>query len=451
MSKSRALQRELGKSSLGWFCQIYLKHYVTSATPDFHWAIYQDLEDELIAYLLLNAFRDSAKSTLASLGLPLYAAVTGRYKFIIPCSDTSTQAKQHIANLIHELESNKELIEDFGPFKGGDEWTKTSIVLAKGTKILSRSRGQKVRGLRHLQYRPDLIIGDDVENTESVRTKEQRDKTSEWWLSDVWPALDKKRGKLILLGNLLHLDSLIARQKKLILKEGLGIVKEYKILDKNGNSVWPERFSAKDIKQLKARDNRFFLREYMLKVIPDEGQVIKKVHYYTELPKLVAIAIGVDPAISKKATADYTAINTMGQGEDGNFYNLDNVAGRWDMNEVLPIINEIYTRYNNAYPEVPIFLGLEDVAYQRALIEEYTRRYLIAPEPIKATKDKRARLATHEPYFTSGGIKFREQGDEDVVIEPLGFGIEQHDDRIDSLLMSFDLLLNQVRPDIITL
>ena len=451
MSKSKSLQRELAKNSLGWFCQLYLKHYITSGTPDFHWAIYADLENEQEPYILLNAFRDSAKSTLASLGLPLYAAVTGRYKFIIICSDTATQAKQHIANLIHELENNQALLEDFGPFKGTDEWTKTSVILKNKTQILSRSRGQKVRGLRHLQYRPDLIIGDDVENTESVRTKEQRDKTSEWWLANVWPALDKKRGKLLLLGNLIHLDSLIARQKKLILKEGLGIVKEYRIMDKHGNSVWPERFSEQDIADLKKRDNRFFLREYMLKVIPDAGQVIKKVHYYTELPKLSAIAIAVDPAISKKATADYTAINTMGQGEDGGFYNLDNIAGRWDMNEALPIINDIYVRYSNAYPEVPIFLGFEDVAFQRALIEEYTRRYFITPEAITPTKDKRARLATHEPYFTSGGIKFREQGDEDVVIETLGFGIEQHDDRIDSLLMSFDLLLNQVRPDIIAL
>ena len=42
--------------------------------------------------------------------------------------------------------------------------------------ILARSRGQKVRGLRHLQFRPRLVIVDDPEDGEWVRTKENRDK-----------------------------------------------------------------------------------------------------------------------------------------------------------------------------------------------------------------------------------------------------------------------------------
>lgn len=454
IAENKALQKQLGSRNLGWFFQIYLKHYLTHTTPDFHWEIYNDLERDDIDFILLNAFRDSGKSTLASLARPLHAAVTGQKKFIILCSDTHTQAKQHISNLKYELENNQTLLESFGPFKGSEEWTATSIVLANGTKIISRSRGQKVRGLRHLQHRPDLIIGDDLENSESVRTKEQRDKTEEWWIGDVWPALDKKNGYLILLGNLLHLDSLVARMKKLIEAEGIGIIKEYPLLDEDGNSVWPDRYNKKDIEDIKARNNRFFLREYLLTVVPEEGAVIKTIQYYDILPedvKITAIAIAVDLAISKKTTADYTAINVMGAGDDGNFYNLANIAGRWSLNEGLPMIDQQWAKYKKAYPGIPLHLGFEDVAYQKAALEEYTRRFNIAPASIRPTQDKRARLSAAEPYFTSGQLKLRSKGDEDVAIEALGFGIEQHDDRIDALVMSLDLLLNQVRPDILVL
>ena len=52
-----------------------------------------------------------------------------------------------------------------------------NCVLDNGVCILSRSRGQKIRGLKHRQHRPKLVIGDDVEGLDWVRTQENRDKS----------------------------------------------------------------------------------------------------------------------------------------------------------------------------------------------------------------------------------------------------------------------------------
>jgi len=51
------------------------------------------------------------------------------------------------------------------------------IIPKYDTKIVGKSTGQKVRGIRYKQWRPDLIIIDDIEDLEMIRTKEQRDKT----------------------------------------------------------------------------------------------------------------------------------------------------------------------------------------------------------------------------------------------------------------------------------
>ncbi len=424
-------------------------HYVKYATPDFHKEIFEALERGDTEFLELIAFRGSAKSTIASLALALWCAVTGRKHFIIILSDTFSQAKLHIQNIIYELENNELLIKDFGPFKAKEEWTATNIILAIGVRILSRSRGQKIRGVRHLQYRPDLIVGDDLENSEVVRVKEQRDKTSEWWSSDVLPAIDMDTGMVVLIGNLLHSDSLMARQKALILKEGVGILKEYPIMREDGEILWHQRDTKESIEKLRIRvGTRYFQREYLLKLVPEDGQVIKKVHYYQKLPKMKAISIGVDLAISQKETADYTAINVIGKGEDNNFYNLRNIAGRWNFNTTLTQINETYKHYRGAHAGIPLFLGIEDVAFQRSAIEEYHRRFGVKPKAVKVSKDKRARLEAIEPYFVSEQVFFREEGDEDVVSEILNFGIEAHDDRMDAFEISLSQLLDMAQPNI---
>ena len=445
----KILRKELVTKNFGWFFHIYFSHYVQFPTGDFHWEIYEDLAREDVNFIELIAFRGSAKSTIAALAFPIWCAVTGRKKFIILISDTFAQAKLHIANIIYELENNELLIDEFGPFEGKSEWSATNVVLEGGTRILSMSTGKKVRGLRHLQYRPDLIIADDVENNDSVRQKEQRDKTAEWFGSEVMPAIDTEKGKLILIGNLLHSDSLLARQrKKIIENEGFGILKEYPII-KDGEILWKERFNKKDIERLELQSgSRFFQREYLLKLIPEEGQIIKSVQYYSKLPKVTRISIGVDLAISQKQTADYTAINVLAKCVDGNYYNLKTFAGRWDFHETLERINQVYTTFANMYQGIPKYLGIEDVAYQRAALQEFHRRYKIKPKPIKRTIDKRARLEAIEPYFDAGQIFFREEGDEDLITELLNFGIEQHDDLMDAFEISLTQLLTTARPDI---
>lgn len=425
-----------------------MPHYIQARVPEFHSAIYQELQKPGPGFAEIIAFRGSAKSTLASLALPLWAAITKQRNFIIPCSDTFTQAKQMITNLIYELETNEIIRRDFGTFESNKDWTATNILLPNKVRIMARSKGQQMRGLRHLEHRPDLIILDDIESIEDVRQKEQRDKTEEWLLSDVMPSMNLDIGKMILIGNLLHMDSIMRRMEKKCIEEGLGTVQKYPLLNKEGVCVWPEKFSAAQIDKTRRWKNRYFLREFLLKIIPDEGQIIRKVAHYTELPKLKAISIGTDFAISKKETADYSSVNALGEGIDGKYYNLKNIAGRWDFNETLNNVYHVYEAYRDAHQDIPILLGMEDVMYQRAAIEEFTRRYSVTPESIKRTTDKRARLQTIEPYFASGQVLFREDGDEDLENEIINFGVEEHDDRMDAFEVSLSLLIDRMTPDI---
>jgi hypothetical protein len=194
-------RKENAKTLLG-FSLVYLTGYFTDPPATFHAELIHSLESKSLRRLLIIGFRGSGKSTLGSLALPLRAALEypDKYPFIILVADSSRQATLNISAIKHELETNNLIKQDYGEIKGkviedfslqgeGEEWQKQNIVLSNGVRILARSRGQKVRGLRHLQHRPKLVVIDDPEDGEWVRTKENRDKTDRWLHSEIIPAL----------------------------------------------------------------------------------------------------------------------------------------------------------------------------------------------------------------------------------------------------------------------
>jgi predicted phage terminase large subunit-like protein len=435
-------RRELFRRSPAYFAQFTFAHYLKNPTPEFHFDIYEKLSKHKSGLVEIIAFRGSGKSTIASLIFPLWSALYGGAKFIIICSDTFTQVKLLMAHIQTEIESNPVIVGEFGDLKGKQEWTATSMVLTNGVRIMGVSQGQKVRGLRHNEHRPDLIVLDDIENVESVRTKEQRDHTDEWIASDVFPALEPEIGKLVIVGSLLHHDSALARYKKKIINDKIGVLIEYPLFI-GEFALWSERFPEPVVDQIKKRmGSRYYRREYMLEIIADEDQIVKTIVRYGVLPEIDRVAVAVDLAISQAQSADNRAIVTVGKGVDGKFYVLRCTTGRWSFNETLDVINREYKSAVASFPDCTVQLGVEDVAFQRSAIEEIQRRFSLPVEPIKQTTDKRSRLETLSPYFEQAQILFPEVGTEELETELLGFGVEPHDDTVDALEMAMRLLID---------
>jgi hypothetical protein len=125
-------------------------------------------------------------------------------------------------NIKLELTHNELLKKDLGPFEEerNSLGNATAIIIKKlNVKIMISSVEQSIRGMRHGENRPDLIILDDIEDTQSVKTREGRDKAFNWLTGEVIPAGDK-RTRIIAVGNLLHEDSVLKRlQKRIEAKE----------------------------------------------------------------------------------------------------------------------------------------------------------------------------------------------------------------------------------------
>jgi phage terminase large subunit-like protein len=464
-------RRESARTLLG-FSLVYLHGYFTDPPAIFHPELFHCLEDAELRRLLIIGFRGSGKSTDGSLALPLWAALEkpDLYPFIILISDSTRQATLNISAIKYELETNPLIKQDYGEIKGnviedfslkgdGEEWQKQNIVLSNGVRILARSRGQKVRGLRHLQHRPKLVIVDDPEDGEWVRTKENRDKTDRWLHSEVMPGMDARKGKLVVIGNLLHMDALLSRLKT----AGSGFkVLEFPLIDDKGVCTWPAMYPTEQSLKDKERDMGAIAwqREMLLRIVSDDEAIItpEDIHYYDEIPpksestndkgEQIRIPIlaslkghGVDLAISEKESADYTAIVS------GDVYYVN------DGPKIYVRANP-YNQHVNFHETMKHVRGIpgergganiffvEDIGYQKAAVQEMERA-MLPVVPMKPTTDKRSRLQVVAPYIKNGTVLFPRVGCEELLGQIFNLGVESHDDLCDALVWLIQGLVEQ--------
>lgn len=230
----KSVRREVTRRSHRWFFSVFLSHYIQFKTTLFHKEMFELTESTSYKLIVVMAFRGSGKSTIMNLSYALWAILgVQKKKFVLLVSKTQQQAKNHFHNIRTELENNELLGKDLGPFLADDKWGMSSLVLTKmNARISATSREQSIRGTRFGHLRPDLIICDDLEDSTSVQTKADRDSMYDWFMSEIMPAGDDNT-KIIVLGNLLHGNSLLMRLRDdiLIKKQIKGIFKVYPLLD----------------------------------------------------------------------------------------------------------------------------------------------------------------------------------------------------------------------------
>lgn len=456
MARNRKLRAAIARDSHFMFFHFYFAHYVKHPTSDMHRDMFHLSEDMSIRNLFIVAFRGSAKSSIFTMSYPIWAILGKQQKkFVLILCQTQAQAKQHMMNMRRELESNALLMNDLGPFQEEkNEWGSSSLVFANmNARITAVSTEQSIRGLRHNQNRPDLIIGDDLEDLASTKTRESRNKTYEWVTGEVIPGGDRDT-RLVIVGNLLHEDSLMMRLKENVEEERMdGVFRMYPLIDSSERVVWPGKYpDAESIEAEKRKASNEFAwqREFLLRIVPDDEQAIylEWIRYYDELPEIPArlnggafagVRIGVDPAISKSDSAAYTAMVPAllsGKGKDIKIYILPQLVNKKmhfpETVEECKLLDLLHTLSNGRRPAFVI----EDVNYQRALpqhLEEEGVKDIILFRP--GTQDKRTRLVLTSNYIKEGKVLFPRKGAELLIGQITRFGVEKNKDLADAFSM----------------
>ena len=161
-------------------------HRHPNVTPDLHYEII-DLWHSPAPKVEVMAFRGAGKSTLSE-EAAIVAACLRQFRNAIVLGSSYERACERLESIKHEFETNPFIEELFGDLVGST-WNVGKIVLANGTVLQAFGRGMSLRGAKHLDQRPDLVLADDLEEQEDVETPEARYKTLKWFMQVVMPAL----------------------------------------------------------------------------------------------------------------------------------------------------------------------------------------------------------------------------------------------------------------------
>lgn len=254
LTGEKGLRKELAAFDLGYFGRAYLSHYFVRKSPKFHeeldaiWTkgVLKGLNPMESAKTISRmkgsrqataAPRGHAKSTNLTFKDTLHAVLYMYKHYCILISDSSEQAEGFLEDIKNELEDNADIIEDFGILKGDKAWRSSVILTKTDIKVEAIGSGKKIRGRKHRNWRPDLIVLDDIENDENVNTPEQRRKLKSWFEKAVSKAGDTYTD-IMYIGTVLHYDSLLNN----ILKNPRYHVKKYQAVISwaTNQSLWDE-------------------------------------------------------------------------------------------------------------------------------------------------------------------------------------------------------------------
>lgn len=462
-------------SGYDFFVSNYFPHYVRSSSrSQLHNYLFEHLPQVLqqpsSVHLAIAAPRGEAKSTLVSQLFTLYCLVAQKKRYALIVMDSIDQAYPMLEAIKVELEFNQRLRVDFPEIAGqGRVWQAATIVTKANQKVQVAGSGKKLRGLRHGAYRPDLVVLDDIENDEQVRSPEQRDKLHDWLKKTVLP-LGAAGDKLdvVYIGTILHYDSVLnrtlsskawktAKFKALIrqpddmslwdkwedfyLNEGEAVAdafysKNKSAMDKGAVVSWAAR-PILTLMKIRARDGHAtFDSEYQNDPLSsDDAMFANALTYWTELPGELVYFGALDPSLGKAgASRDPSAILVGGyHRETGKLYVIEA-----QVKKRLPdLIIEDVIRMQKQYQCQRWFI--ETVQFQEFLKDELVKRSAQRgiPVPATATKpntDKMLRIESLQPHMANGLILLH-SSQATLISQLRHFPKADHDDGPDALEM----------------
>lgn len=463
----RSWRVEAGRQNILIFMLIYFPHFVRYAFADFHKAIEKDLYDDDCKRLLVCMFRDAGKTSFISIVYSIWRIAYKKSNFIIIGSDEEGAAVAILSNIIQELQGNTLLNNDFGAlyfekmgrYKKAKKKTDKNFVTTNDIRVWARGVGQKVRGHLHNAMRPDLFIGDDLQGIRNIESREQRDKADVWLKSEVLSGIDQVVGKAVILGNMLHADSLPPRLRKM----GEVWKTHWLAIEQGGNLAWPARhtFTAAEAESFNCNKPRaqwkisleeirrdkgthVYNQEYRLKPMSNADSVIYEdwIKYYNTNydwfnEKRFKIVMAIDPAVKDGAQHDDTTIVAAALDRvTGYVYILDYVKAKLSYKK----IKSEAARMDRVWR--PITVYVEDVAAQNWLIQDLKNDHSMPVRGLTRKASKRVRLISVSHHIENERVYFRRRH-RDMVDQLVGFGTEPHDDLVDGVIDCIEGLLGK--------
>ena len=404
------------------------------------------LEDR---YVSAAAPRGFAKSTCVTHAYLLAKMLFRESRFALIVSDTERQAMEFLGDLKAELQDNDELRATFGVRKLIKDTESDIVVSMEGGylfRVVAKGSEQKVRGLKWRGTRPDLVIGDDLENDEIVMNPDRREKFRGWVLKALLPCgSDDCLYRFV--GTVLHFDAFLERT----LNDPNWVSRRFRAhadYDDFSSLLWAEKFPEERLRAIRKTYEgqgmpEGYAQEYLNNPISEATSFFRKTDFLPmteddrkKRKRFYALA---DFAISKSQRADSSAFAVVGLDDEGVLHVLDAYKAKLDAWEITEKVFQIQRDWK------PELFGVEEEKIKKAigpfLNREMVKRgvFINFPDPpLVPSKDKTQRAASIQARMRAGGVRFDMEADWFPALqeELLRFPRGAHDDYVDVLAWS---------------
>lgn len=412
--------------------------------------LHDEWNDLLMSHQLLNivAPRDHLKTFFFSEAYPLQAA-----KFNAGIRIQIFRKSDGLG--VETLDKIKKWAE--APYfadllSGADLYNKTQLRFGNGTEIYTSGFWSAVRG-----GHPDIIILDDIIDTDVIYSDEQNTKARERLAAEILP-MAEPHTKIVIIGTIQREDDIYSINWGEVTGGKMASRTYDAITDEEKHTtLFPEKWSwdalmAKKETIKEVSGVGFFNKEYRNWPIRAGGAIIKPewLRTYEKLPANLSIYTGWDLATGKDLeSGDWTAKATIGVDTLGNIYLIDIWRARIDFGQRVRKLIEF------GQAENPKKIKVESNAFQNDTVQTAKKNCSLPIEGVKTTKNKIqkfredfAPICENGKFYIKAGDKNQEEFWEEALALPRG----KHDDRVDAVCIAIkDLpLLTKASDYIIT-
>lgn len=460
---------KLGAVNAQFFYHTFFPKTFRQSTPPMHSRIDYILDSPQHRYVNLQCFRGSAKTTK----LRAFAARRIAYrmsKTILVIGGSEPAAARSIQWMRGQIERNRLFRETFG-LRPGKKWHETEIEIISDldgavTWMLGVGVSSNIRGINFDDYRPDLIIGDDLLTDENVLTAESRNKTTDLILGAVAkslaPRTEEPNAKLALLQTPLHHDdaSMVAARSAMWHTERFSCwTRETEDLSPAQQmSSWEDRFPTEELREEKRSmfdmgKGTVFLREMEVRIISAETSAFKPdlLQFYDDLPMRGTSVLSIDPVpppsnreIAKNlAGKDWEALVVQTRS-GGNYYlrHYELMQGH-DPSWTLAKAFELAIKYQVSY------IAVDAIAYQAVLkwlLETEMKRrgqyFVVIPDKGAGRKSKYQKIVDAIGSLLSHRKYFVQKSHLEFIDQLTSYPSVPHEDLLDAVAIGLRALIN---------
>lgn len=241
--QTREARKARARADYGFLVTYYFPHYakdkagnITPSAP-FQIKAADEVKNDPMYKGIWEWFRGSAKSVNADVILPIYLMIqeVRQVNTMMLIGSNNTTATRLLQDIQAELEVNPRLINDFGPFVKDGSWEQGEFVTLQGVAFVALGMGEKPRGTRFGNSRPDLIICDDLDDDKMKKSPSRVRESVDWLYRAVLGTGDTGISRFLLVNNRIAKNGILAT---LVAERPHWYHSKVNALDENGVPSW---------------------------------------------------------------------------------------------------------------------------------------------------------------------------------------------------------------------